>query len=182
VADEHTLGAIDDALWSLFGAVVRSPIPVVAALNGHAHGAGAVLATLCDRRVLSEEGTLRFNHASIGLEVPPFLHATLHDLIGGAAVRPLLVLAERVDAQRALSMGLVDAVVTPKAVVATAIEDAECLLRLPRASLLATRRLMRQTMVDRFANPFARGRDIREQWGSPDLQRRVRGALARSVG
>jgi enoyl-CoA hydratase/carnithine racemase len=88
-------------------------IPLVAALHGHAVGAGMVLACACDLRVADPETRMAFPFARLGLH--PGMGATyfLPRLVGAGVARELLLTGTTVDAHRALSLGLVNQIASP---------------------------------------------------------------------
>jgi enoyl-CoA hydratase/carnithine racemase len=101
--------------------------PVVAALNGVAAGAGAVMAIACDFRVASETAKIGFIFPKVGLCGADMGAAyLLPRLIGLSRASELLFTGDFVDAGEALRMGLYHRVVPP----------ADCL---PAARALATR-------------------------------------------
>lgn len=53
--------------YARFLAVRRSPVPVVAAVNGHAVGAGLCVALACDLRIAAQDARLGLNFARLGL-------------------------------------------------------------------------------------------------------------------
>lgn len=98
------------------GAVVerirRLPMPVVAAVNGVAAGAGAVIALASDLRILSESASLHFLFTKVGLAGADMGSAyLLPRIVGLGRATELLLLGEEVDAQKALSIGLASRVV-----------------------------------------------------------------------
>ena len=95
--------------------------PVIAALNGHALGAGLELATACDLRIASEKAKL--GQPEINLALIPGGGGTqrLVRLTGPAAATRLVMTGEAIEAAEALRLGLVDAVVPPERVVEHAL-------------------------------------------------------------
>jgi enoyl-CoA hydratase/carnithine racemase len=98
------------------GAVVerirRLPIPVIAAVNGVAAGAGAVIALASDLRVLAESASFRFLFTRVGLAGADMGSAyLLPRVIGLGRATELLLLGESVDAERAIAIGLATRVV-----------------------------------------------------------------------
>jgi enoyl-CoA hydratase/carnithine racemase len=102
------------------GAVVRAmrecPRPIVGAINGVAAGAGAVLALACDFRLLARSASFAFLFTQVGLSGADMGAAyLLPRLIGLGRATELLMLGERVDAERAFSIGLATRVVEDEA-------------------------------------------------------------------
>ena len=98
------------------GAVVRAlrdcPLPVVAAVNGVAAGAGAVLALASDFRLLARSASFAFLFTRVGLAGADMGAAyLLPRLVGLARATELLVLGEDLAAERALELGLATRVV-----------------------------------------------------------------------
>jgi len=105
-------------------------VPLIAAINGHAVGAGLCLASACDIRIASNKAKLGFTFTRLGLH--PGMGATffLPRVIGDAAAMELLLTARLIDADAALRIGLVSSVTTPEAIESeaekTAAEIADC--------------------------------------------------------
>lgn len=97
-----------DALYAALHAITDLPVPVVAAVNGPAIGAGTQLAIACDLRVAAPTAAFAVPTARIGLAVDPWTVRRLAQLAGGGAARALLLGCATVDADHALSRGLVD--------------------------------------------------------------------------
>jgi len=98
------------------GAVVKAmrecPLPVVAAVNGIAAGAGSVLALASDFRLLARSAELSFLFTRVGLAGADMGAAyLLPRLVGLGRATELLVLGEKVTAERALEIGLATEVV-----------------------------------------------------------------------
>ncbi|KAG8812365.1 hypothetical protein FRC17_002061 [Serendipita sp. 399] len=90
--------------------LLRFPIPVVAAINGHAFAAGFVLAMLCDYRVMkAKKAWLSMNELQFGAPVPHnivvIFNTKCTDLM---VVRKVFSEAHRFTAQEALEAKLVD--------------------------------------------------------------------------
>jgi enoyl-CoA hydratase/carnithine racemase len=98
------------------GSVVRAlrecPLPVVAAVNGIAAGAGAVIALAADLRLLARSARFAFLFTKVGLSGADMGSAyLLPRVIGLGRATELLLLGDTVDAGRALEIGLATAVV-----------------------------------------------------------------------
>ncbi|WP_245753576.1 enoyl-CoA hydratase/isomerase family protein [Geodermatophilus ruber] len=91
---------------------LRSPgIVSIAAVQGHAIGAGAQLALACDLRVLTDDAQLRLPEVTLGLVPDLTGTSTLVELVGYARALELCLTGRPVDAAEARAMGLANAVV-----------------------------------------------------------------------
>jgi 2-(1,2-epoxy-1,2-dihydrophenyl)acetyl-CoA isomerase len=111
--------------------LLGSEKPVVAAVEGHAAGAGASIALLADLIVMGRSAHISIPFFKVGL-VPDWgmLH-TLPRRIGAARARQAILLARSYDADEALAIGLADRVVDDEEVQAAALEQAQTLAGLP---------------------------------------------------
>jgi enoyl-CoA hydratase/carnithine racemase len=96
---------------TLTGALVAVRKPTVAAIPGPAAGAGLALALACDIRIAAQSAILTTGYARIGLSGDYGIAWLLTRLTGFSRARELMLLSERVDAQRAEALGLVNRVV-----------------------------------------------------------------------
>jgi len=102
-----------------------------AAIEGWCVGGGVALAAACDLRIMGERATLYVPEIERGMNmgwqsVPRFVN-----LIGPSRTKRLVVMAERVGANRALDWGLADEVVADGQALAKALEFAERVASLP---------------------------------------------------
>lgn len=116
-------------------AVLRFPLPTVAAVNGPALAGGFDLAMLCDIRIASD--TARFAHPEQSFG--DVVYGPLHDAVGGALARELAFTGRVVEADEALQVGLVSAVVSRDQLAAEVASVTEAICRAPRASLVRTK-------------------------------------------
>lgn len=100
-------------------------IPVIAAINGHAIGAGLCLACGCDIRIASNGAKLGFPFVQLGLY--PGMGATylLSAVVGQAKASELLLTGRLIDAAEAFAIGLVSAIVPHEEITARALKIAE---------------------------------------------------------
>lgn len=94
-----------------FLSVQEIEVPVIAAINGHAMGAGLCLALACDIRIASEDAKLGLNFVHLGLH--PGMGSTyfVPRLLGDARAAELLYTGATVSAAEGARLGLVNRVV-----------------------------------------------------------------------
>jgi len=94
---------------ALMQAVERFPAPVYAAVSGYCMGGGLDLALACHRRVASRHAVFGHRGAALGLITGWGGTQRLPRLVGKDIALEVFVAAEKISAQRALAIGLVDA-------------------------------------------------------------------------
>jgi 2-(1,2-epoxy-1,2-dihydrophenyl)acetyl-CoA isomerase len=100
-----------DAVNPMMRTLAGLKIPVVAAVNGAAAGAGAPLALHADFVIAGESAFFYFAFPNVGLAVDAGASWLLPRLIGSARATEALVLAERIPAAKALDWGMIYRVV-----------------------------------------------------------------------
>ena len=117
--------------------------PVIAALNGTAAGAGAVIALAADLRVASDKAKIAFLFVKVGLAGADMGAAyLLPKVVGLSRATELLYFGDAVDAAAAERMGLFNKVVAPEAVQAEAFAWAKRLADGPTFALGMTKELL----------------------------------------
>ena len=106
-------------------AIWNTPKPVLAAVEGSAYGAGTALAAACDRVVAARDATFATTFTNVGLAGDMGASVSLPARVGVARARQMLMLPTPINAQEALDMGLIDAVVEPGRALESARRDAE---------------------------------------------------------
>jgi enoyl-CoA hydratase len=97
-----------DALYGMLHDVAEAPVPVLAAINGPAIGAGLQLSIACDLRIADSSAVFGLPTAKLGLAVDPWTIRRLALIAGEGAARTLLLACSRIDAELAQARGLVD--------------------------------------------------------------------------
>lgn len=111
--------------------------PVVAAVNGHAVGAGLELALSCDLVVVARDAKLRLPEAALGTFVGGGVTRTLPRRVGDLRARELLLLCPFLSGEEAARMGLANRVANAAEVLPTALALAgELATRAPRSVAL----------------------------------------------
>ena len=106
--DEVYTAEFRTALHAMLHAVVAAPVPVIAAVNGAAIGAGTQLAIAADLRVVAPEARFAVPTARIGLAVDPWTIRRLALLAGNGVARALLLACDQIDAAAARACGLAE--------------------------------------------------------------------------
>jgi enoyl-CoA hydratase len=109
--------------------------PVIAAINGACNGGGLEIALCCDFRIASEAATFGLGEVKIGVIPAAGGTARLPRLIGATRAKEFLYFGNRIDAQEAGRLGLVNRVVAPENLMGEAKKWAAELAERPPLSL-----------------------------------------------
>ena len=109
---------LNDEYVPMLRAVRDCPVPVIAAVNGHAAGAGANLALICDVVIASEAATFTQSFLRIGLIPDAGGTWTLPRQVGAARAMGAMLFAEPVSARQAADWGMIWEAVAPDAFAA----------------------------------------------------------------
>jgi enoyl-CoA hydratase len=144
----------DPGAWArTFALLEAMPQPVVAAVDGQAWGGGCELSLACTLRVASERA--HFGQPEVAVGIIPGAGGTqrLPRLIGAGRAAELVLSARIIDAQEALRIGLVEAVLPNVDFVARALEWVQPMATKPRAALFAAKR----AVIDGLRLPLEEG-------------------------
>jgi enoyl-CoA hydratase len=136
-------------------------VPLIAAVNGAATGGGFEIAMRCDLVVASKQADFRLPEVQKGI-VPGGGGTLLPSRIPLAVALEIGMLGTSLSASRAFELGLVNRVVQPEVVVATAVAIGEHLARNGPRAVLHTRNLMRTTATEGAAVSWARTSLVRD--------------------
>ena len=119
------------------------PLPIIASVNGVAAGAGAVIALAADLRVLARSASFSFVFTKVGLSGGDMGSAyLLPRLVGVGRATELLLLGETVTSDKALTIGLANAVVDDGELGAKTSDLARMLAQGPALAYAATKILI----------------------------------------
>ncbi|MEJ7927462.1 crotonase/enoyl-CoA hydratase family protein [Sphingobium sp. AN641] len=125
-------------------ALYELEVPVIAAVNGPAIGAGLDLACMCDVRIASSSALFAESFVKLGI-VPGDGGAWLLPRVIGMARATLLTLTgDMIDAAKALEYGLVSEVVAPQDVLPRAMAVAQSIAANPGHATRLAKRLLRE--------------------------------------
>jgi enoyl-CoA hydratase len=128
------------SFYQLFLSLRELPCPTIAALNGHAIGAGLCVALACDMRLANRQAKLGLNFSLLGLHPGMGATWTLPRLVGPAHAAELLYSGRSLAGEEAARIGLVNRALEPDAVLPEARELAASIAR---AAPLANRGIKR---------------------------------------
>lgn len=118
-------------------------VPTIAKLNGFCLGGGLIMALCCDFRIASERTIFGFPEVKRGIPVLMGTHR-LTRVIGPATAKEMILLAELIKADQALSLGLIHEVVPQDELNNKTAALADKFLKLPPRTVRATKRIFHE--------------------------------------
>ncbi|HTE55432.1 MAG TPA: enoyl-CoA hydratase-related protein [Kofleriaceae bacterium] len=115
-------GPYVDAIAGAITAWAEMPRPTIAAMSGPALGGGLELALACDFRIAAEDAVMGLSEVRLGIMPGAGGTQRLTRLLGVSRAKELVMTGRRIDARRALEIGLVSRVV-PAAELRAAAEE-----------------------------------------------------------
>lgn len=183
--DRARLTSAWDAFFNAARALAGSPVPIAAAIAGHAPAGGCVLALCCDYRVMANAPDaekpfqIGLNETQVGLAAPEGILQLLGRVVGAHRAERMLVSGALVEAERALAIGLVDELADIDQVASRTHAWLDRLLALPRQPMLHTRALARRDLVAAL-QPARIGLDgFIDGWFAPDTQAGLKALVAK---
>jgi enoyl-CoA hydratase/carnithine racemase len=142
-ADKPPSAASEDELPGIFSYLLEVPKPVIAAVNGVAAGGGLILALMSDLRFASADAAFTTVFLKRGLIAEHGSSWLLPRMVGVSKALDLLWMSDKIDAEQAQQIGLVDRIVQPADLLSSAAEYVQRLsaVSAPRA-IGATKRLV----------------------------------------
>jgi enoyl-CoA hydratase len=171
------------ALSEAFLAVFDCPVPVVAAVNGHAVAGGCILASACDHRVMNAgHGRIGVTELLVGVPFPVTALEILRFAVGTHRLAELTSFGRTYPAADALRLGLADEAVAGESVLDRAVAVATGFDALPPGPLRYTRMQIRRPVLDRIAGQRADDDElVREMWDSPAARQAISEYVAKTL-
>lgn len=126
-------------------ALARCEVPMIAAVNGPAVGAGCDLALMCDMRVASTKAFFAESFVQLGLIPGDGGAWLLTHTIGAARAAEMALTGDRVDADTALQWGLVSRVTAPEQLLEEAHALAARVAKNPPHAVRMAKKLLRES-------------------------------------
>ena len=174
------LPRLSESLLRLF----TLPLPVVAAMNGHALAGGFVLALACDHRVMAEgKGKVGLTELLVGVPFPAAALEIVRFQAPGRLSSDLILSGRTMSGREAAEMRLVDEVVPPDELVDRAVEVAGRYGAIPRQAFAHSKRHLRAPAVEAFER--YRGEvdpEVLRSWSRPETLYRIGQYLEQTIG
>lgn len=184
-SDREALMHAWEAFFGAARAIASSPVPVAAAIAGHAPAGGCVLALCCDTRMMARSPDpakpfrIGLNETQVGLVAPEGIQALLSRVVGPHRAERMLVGGLMPTTDEAFAIGLVDEVTDVADTTPRAVEWLRTLASLPREPMLETRAIARTGIIDALHPRRIELERFIEAWHRPDTQAALRAVLAR---
>ncbi len=136
------VGQLAEGFHGLVTALVDCPVPVVAGVSGWAAGAGMSIVCATDLAVAGRSARIRPAYPGIGFSPDGGMSWTLPRIVGAGRARQILLTDQVLDADAALALGIVTAVVDDAEVDAEARDTAHRIAHGPTAALGRIKRLL----------------------------------------
>jgi enoyl-CoA hydratase/carnithine racemase len=120
-------------------------VPVIAAVNGHAIGAGNDLCTMCDIRIAAEDAKFSESFLRIGIIPGDGGSWFLPKIIGLARANEMILTCDVLNADKALDWGLVSQIVPNQELMDAAYKIANKIASQPPEASRRAKRLLRMT-------------------------------------
>jgi enoyl-CoA hydratase len=158
------------------------PVPLVAAISGHAIAGGAVLALQADVRMAVDRESLRigFNEAQLGMGLPAVVVEPLREQVPGPSLTRMVLTGELFGPHEALRLGLIHEVAPEGTLMQRALAKAKAFAALPLGGVRNIKSSLRKPVGDRIrALGGARNDQFADIWFAPDTQLALRAAVAK---
>jgi enoyl-CoA hydratase/carnithine racemase len=156
-------GSIEGSFQRLIRTIRRTPVPVIARVQGAAVGAGADLALACDLRVASASAWLREAWIDLGLVSALGAPATLSSAGGPGFALDVLLSGRKLDAAECLAVGLFQRVVGVDELDAEVDSVASVIAARDPQAVRAMKELVAGTFGEAFENSLRGGLDRQER-------------------
>lgn len=169
-------------LSSFVRALFTVPVPVVAAVNGHAIAGGGVMTLAADYRLMARgKGRIGVPELLVGVPFPAAPLEVVRFAVSPDRVQSLIYTGRTLTPDDALAFGLLDEVVDADALLPRAREVAAQLAALPPDVFRMTKQALRAEAVARMDSAAEYDRAAHAAWASPETHARIRDYVQRTI-
>lgn len=169
-------------LLNVFERLALFPKPLVAAVNGHAIAGGAIIMLACDQRILARgSARIGLSEIQVGVRFPSWALEIARFTTPPEHFSTLILTGRTWPPEEALARGLVDELVEPADLETRALAVANELGALLPSSFAATKRAVRQPLVDAAHRAAADDAAVVDSWCSPDVHQQITAFLEKTV-
>lgn len=172
---------VDPPPFHFIVAVIRSDLPVVAAVDGVAAGIGATLLLHCDAVLMSPNARLVFPFLRLALVPEAGSSLLLREMLGFTRASNLLLSGEPVSADNALELGIATDIQPNDTLHNVAMGKAKAFAQLPAGAVAKTRRLLRGD-PERIVEQVRREQSLLFECFASDEHRQALAALKKPTG
>ena len=148
VSDPSKLDAYIDRVHDVYARVLTLPVATVAAVNGHAFGAGAMLALCADHRVMrTERGFWSLPEVALGMPFPDGMASLLAERLPESTRTEAMTTARRYGGDDAAAAGIVEEAVAADDLLGRARDVAQARVGVAGANLAGIKRTMRRGVL-----------------------------------
>ena len=150
-SEDKSLEPVDDRYYYKEGihriprALYELEVPVVAAVNGAAIGAGLDLACMCDLRIAAQSATFAESFVKLGIIPGDGGAFLLQRIVGISKAADMTFTGDTIDAAQALACGLVSEVVSDDKLLEVALAKAHRIAKNPPHALRMAKRLLHES-------------------------------------
>ena len=179
--DRSTMRGFIDRFDALMLRIFELPVPVIAAVNGHAIAGGCVLALQCDLRLAADkDARIGLNETQLGIGLPAVVLETLRWQVPASSLAPIALEGRLFQPREALQLGLVHEVVPEAELLSRALARADALAALPPGGLRQVKASLRRPAAEAVrAHDSAEAERWLDGWFSAETQARLRAAVAK---
>ncbi|HVK27914.1 MAG TPA: enoyl-CoA hydratase/isomerase family protein [Nocardioides sp.] len=177
---QETRKSYGDACLRVYGALLDYPKPTIAAVAGPTLGGGCDIAVFCDIRIGAQNAVLGFPQVKFGL-TPYF--SPLWKIVGLSQAKLLTLSGDRIDAEEALRIGLIDRLTPTGGVVEEATRIARSIADTTTKSAMFNKEMiLRSPTMDPISALSFETMAYREIIWHPDIVERIGEAFSRIKG
>ena len=159
--------------------IFELPIPLVAAVNGHAIAGGCVLALQADLRIGADrDARIGLNEAQLGIGLPTVVLETLRSQVPASSLGPIALEGRLFSPREALQLGLLHELAPEGELLERALQRAQALAQLPPAGVRQIKAALRRPVAEAIRTiSAAESQRWVASWADPASQSRLRAAV-----